>query len=111
MILAFGFVAEIYQTVAVVNLYIEKAQHRETENPGGFRPNSVAYVAKVEGQQILILLAQMPELDDRFISAIDVLHRATEAVDGHVWITVHLSNLASRTGRNQIRSSSGVEQE
>jgi len=61
-------------------------------------PIPLAYVAKVEGQQILILLAQMPELDDRFISAVDLLHRATEAANGHVWITVHLSDPLAALG-------------
>jgi hypothetical protein len=49
MIPAFGIIAEIYQTIAVVDLDVQKAQHRETENAGSFRTNSVAYVGKVNG--------------------------------------------------------------
>jgi hypothetical protein len=52
-----GIIAEIYQAVAVVNLNVQQSQHRKTENAGSFRAKSVADMAKIEGDQILILLA------------------------------------------------------
>jgi hypothetical protein len=44
MISAFGIIAEIYQTIPVIDLDVQKVKHRETEDAGSFRTNSFAYI-------------------------------------------------------------------
>jgi len=49
MIPAFAIVGELRETVPVVNFDVEKVKHREPEQAGNFRPDSVAHVREVKG--------------------------------------------------------------
>jgi hypothetical protein len=73
-------------------------KHRETEDARGFRANCVACVSKVSGYQVRVPLAHMTELEQGFMGAVHVLHRAAEAFDSHTCFPVDLGDLAGRTG-------------
>ena len=73
-----GFVTEVNDAVAVIDADVQQAKRAKPQNSGDFRAHIVAELGEVEGDHVLILLAQVAKLQKRLIRAVHLLHRPVQ---------------------------------
>ena len=71
---ALGVIIEIDEAVAVINLHVQHAKQREAQGAGDLGADVIAESGEIESENVLILLADVSELQDGFVGAVKSKH-------------------------------------
>src|SRR5947208_9554128 len=102
---------EVHECIAIVDLDVEHAEQRESEEAGDLRTFRVAKAGSVEGNHVLIFLAKVAECQYSFVGRIHVFYRATYPLDDRVAIAVYFSDLARGRWRNPLGKRASIQSE
>src|SRR5438270_7778764 len=95
-------VKKIHQSVTIVDLHLHKPQCAESEDAGDFRARAVADVGKIDGHDVLVLLAEVSKLQSRLIRPRDLIHSSAYSFHSAVRIAIDLCDLSRSLRRHQV---------
>ena len=72
---------EIYQSVAIVDLDFQQSEYVKAQNPRDLGSRALAHPVQIDGNDVLVVLAEVAEHQRRLLAAVDSANRPADAVD------------------------------